>query len=184
MTARYGDPVMAAPEYVPTVPERLVRSYSSPPWRPESWFADRPAEVHGRQPLADGLGNPGPDPGYALLLASRFKGRLTLLEGEHEADALTGATAIAIKRAAIFGRAPILHDIRVGLTVWGFLDPSPPAPLVTLRREWFEEVHLTIHYPLLRRITDAVPISVLRRPHDAIAKRYEVNWRSCLDLGE
>lgn len=174
---------MAAPEHVPLEPLQLVRTYGSPPWRPDPWFADRPAEIRGRQPVGERLGVPGPDAGYALLLASRFSGRLTLLDGEHEADALAGATAVATKRSGLFGRAPIVHDLTVGLTVWGFLDTSPPAPLVTIRRDLFEEVHLTtVHYPRLRAIADAVPESVLVRPHDAIAQRYEVNWRSCLDL--
>ena len=50
---------MAAPEYVPTEPQQTVRSYSSPPWRPESWYADRPGELDGRQPSGDLLGSPG-----------------------------------------------------------------------------------------------------------------------------
>lgn len=173
---------MSAPQYVPTEPDQLVRSYSSPPWRPDPWFADRPGELTGRQPFGEQLGVPGPDQGYALLLAARYKGRLSLTEGEDEADAIAGAVAVATKRAALFGRAPILHDVTVGLAVWGFLDPSPPAPLVALRREWFEEVSHPHHYPSLRRIADAVPEDVLRRPHDAIVQRHQVNWRSCLDV--
>ena len=125
---------MSAPEHVPTEPDQLVRSYSSPPWRPDPWFPDRPGELSGRQPFGDALGVPGPDQGYALKLASRYRGRLSLVEGEDEDDAIAGAVAVATKRAALFGRAPILHDVTVGLAVWGFLDPSPPAPLVELRR--------------------------------------------------
>jgi hypothetical protein len=174
---------MAAPEFVPTRPQQTVRSYSSPPWRPDPWFADRPGEVRGRQPEGDQLGVPGPDQGYALLLAGRYSGRVALSEGEHEADALAGATAIGTKRSAIFGRSPVLHDITVGLTVWGFLDPAPPEALLVVRREWFEEVHLPMHYTNLRRIADAVPEAVLRRPHDAVAAAYRSDWRSCLDLG-
>ena len=174
---------MAAPEYVPTQPHQTVRSYSSPPWRPEPWFAERPGELEAlHQPEGDQLGAPGPDQGYALLLASRFKGKLSLQEGESEADALAGAVAIATKRSASFGRAPILHDLRVGLTVWGFLDPTASPELVSLRREWFEEVHLSVHYNELRRIADAVPEELLRLPHTTIEQRYRSDWRSCLDL--
>lgn len=175
---------MAAPEFVPTDPQQLVRSYSSPPWRPDPWFADRPAELDGRQPYGDRLGVPGPDQGYALTLAKRFEGRLHLREHENEADALAGASSIGMKRSGLFGRAPIIHDLTVGLTIWGFLDPAAPAELVEIRREWFEEIHLSVHYPERRRIADAAPASVLQRPHDAIARMYAADWRSCLDLGD
>jgi hypothetical protein len=173
---------MAAPEFVPTDPQQQVRSYASPPWRPTSWFADRPGELDGRQPVGEQLGVPGPDQGYALSLAARFEGRLFLSEGEHEADALTGATAVATKRAALFGRAPIIHDITVGLTVWGFLNPAPPEQLVAARRQLFEEVHLSMHYTQLRQIADAVPESALQRPHQMVTRLHLTDWRECLDL--
>lgn len=174
---------MAAPEHVPIEPAQRVRSYTSPPWRPDSWFAERPGELQGRQPFGRQLGVPGPDQGYALTLATRYSGRLSLTEGEYEGDALAGATAVAMKRAALFGRAPIIHDVTVGLTVWGFLDPTPAPPLVVIRKEYFDEVHLPMHYPQLRRIADAVPVRVLRQSHELVAKRHRTNWRSCLDLG-
>lgn len=173
---------MAAPEFVPTAPDQLVRSYSSPPPREGSWMADRPAELHGPQPRGEQLGDPGPDQGYALTLADRFAGRLSLSAGEHEADALAGAAAVAMKRSSLFGRAPVVHDLTVGLTVWGFLSAEAPAELVELRTEWFDEVHLGIHYRQLRRIVDAVPANVLRLPHGAIAERHAQDWRSCLEL--
>ena len=173
---------MAAPEFVPVDPTRRVRSYSSPPRREGSWLADRPGELDGSQPLSDQLGVPGPDQGYALTLVARFAGRLTLRDGEHEADALAGGAAIAMKRSGLFGRAPVIHDVTAGLTVWGFLDPDPPTALVALRREWFDEVHLSIHYSERRRIVDAVPAAVLRLPHTAIAERHQLDWRACLDL--
>lgn len=173
---------MAAPEYVPTAPDQHVRSYSSPPPREGSWLADRPGELQGPQPVGDQFGSPGPDQGYALTLATRFSGRLHLHDGEHEADALAGAGAVAMKRSALFGRAPVIHDLTVGLTVWGFLDDQAPAELVELRREWFEEVHLSIHYVELRRIADAVPDGVLRLPHAALIERHRRDWRACLDL--
>jgi hypothetical protein len=173
---------MAAPEFVPTQPTRRVRSYSSPPRRAGSWIADRPGELGGRQPAGEQLGTPGPDQGYALTLAERFAGRLSLTEGEHQADALAGAATIAMKRSALFGRAPVIHDLTAALTIWGFLDPSAPAELVELRREWFEEVHLAMHYTARQRIADAAPDEVLRLPHQKIADRHRVDWRACLDL--
>ena len=174
---------MAAPEFVPTPARHVARSYSSPPWRAGGWTAERPGELRGGQPLGEQLGNPGPDQGYALTLTERFRGKLALTDGEHEADALTGAAAIAMKRAALFGRAPVIHDVRVGLTVWGFLDVGAPAELVETRKQWFSEIHHTAHhYPELRRVVDAVPEHVLRQPHGTIAAQQSADWRSVLDL--
>ena len=173
---------MAAPEFVPTPAHQDVRSYESPPWSGRSWIADRPGEVEGRQPSGDQLGTPGPDQGYALTLAERFRGRLALADGEHESDALAGAAAIAMKRSGLFGRAPVIHDVRVGLTIWGFLDPGADPALVELRREWFEEVHLPMHYSELQRIVDAAPEQVLRDGHESIFDRYHARWSNCLDV--
>ncbi len=173
---------MAAPEFVPISPDQLVRSYSSPPHRAGSWMADRPGELSGRQPVGEQLGTPGPDQGYALTLAARFSGRLALARGEHEADALAGAGAVAMKRSAVFGRAPVIHDMTVALTIWGFLDPTAAPELVQVRAEWFEEVHLAMHYTARQRIADAAPEQVLRLSHRAIAERYRADWRACLDL--
>jgi hypothetical protein len=144
-------------------------------------MADRPGELRGPQPLGEQLGAPGPDQGYAIRLAKRFSDRLVLTDGEHAADALAGGAAVAMKRSSLFGRAPVVHDVTAALTVWGFLSEAP-AELVRIRREWFEEVHLPVHYVELRRIVDAVPASVLRLPHDEIARRHALDWRSCLEL--
>ncbi|MFM7509543.1 MAG: hypothetical protein ACKO5A_08345 [Actinomycetota bacterium] len=173
---------MSAPRYVPTSPTLPVRSYTSPPRRPSSWLADRPGELPGLQPEGERLGTPGPDQGYALRLARRFEGALTLLDGEHEEDALAGATAIATKRSGLLGRAPIIHDVRVGLVIWGFLDDEVSADLAAIRPSWFDEVHLPHNYSDLRRIADAAPEDVLVVPHDEIHQRHRADWRTCLDL--
>jgi hypothetical protein len=173
---------MAAPEFVPTHPLAGVRSYSSPPQRSGSWIPDRPGEIHGRQPVGEQLGVPGPDQGYALTLAASFRGKLELVAGEHEADALAGASAIAMKRSGVFGRSPVVHDLRVGLSLWGFLDATCPADLLALRQAWFDEVHLAIHYRALRRIADAVSAELLGQPHAIILAQSQADWRSCLDL--
>lgn len=117
-----------------------------------------------------------------LRLASSFRGTLTLRPGESESDAVSGAMAVALKRSGLAGRAPVMHDLRVAFGVWGFLDADPADELVELRRERFEEVHHPHHYEERRRVADAVPASVLRRPHDEILRMHESDWRSCLDL--
>jgi len=173
---------MGAPEFVPTSRADTTRSYSSPPRRAGSWNANRPGDLVGRQPEGDRLGTPGPDQGYALTLAARFEGRVKLAEGEHEADALAGAAAIAMKRSGLFGRAPVIFDVEAALAVWGFLDPRPDPALVEVRREWFEEIAHDHHYMERRRVVDAVPAELLRQSHDDIEVAYAEGWRDCLDL--
>jgi len=174
---------MAAPEYVPSKPTEDPRSYKSPPRRPEPWLADRPGEVGAAgQPRSEQLGNQGPDQGYALLLARRFEDQLHLAEGEHAEDAVAGCVAVAMKRASLFGRAPVSHDLTVGFTLWGFLDEDPDPELVELRRGLFAEARLPHHYGLQRAIADAVPDAVLRRPHATLIEAHASDWRSLLDL--
>lgn len=160
---------MAAPDYVPKPAGEQVRVYESPPRRPEAWHADRPADLHQGQPAGAGFGNPGPDQGYALKLARRFEGKLVLTPGEDEADAIVGCVEVANKRASLFGRAPVIHDLTVAFTIWGFLAEADPD-LVGRRRELFAAAAVPHHYPERRRIADAVPVDVLRLPVPELTK--------------
>jgi hypothetical protein len=152
---------MAAPEYVPQPKDEQPRVYESPPWRPEPWYQDRPAEVDGPQPHGPRLGYPGPDQGYALKLARRFEGKLVLTPGEHEADAIAGCVEIANKRAALFGRAPVIHDLTIAFTLWGFLAEADPE-LVRLRKKYFQAIAQPAHYSERRRVVDVVPVAALK----------------------
>lgn len=167
---------MAAPPYVPKRAVRPLRTYSSPPRRPGSWRAERPGDLPARQPTGPLLGRPGPDQGYLLTLAERYRGRLHLHPGEHEDDALAGAVAVGLKRAAIFGRAPVIHDLAVGLTVWGFLDPAADKALVDLRHGLFSGCSHVHHDAQLRTIAEAVPDEVLAQPHETIFEQYRDGW--------
>ena len=173
---------MAAPEHVPTNPLEEVRAYESPPRRADSWRADRPADFADdhRQPVGDLLGSPGPDQGYALRLARLLEPELHLTEHEHAKDALAGIVAIGLKRASVLGRAPVIHDLRIAATIFGFLDPSPDRELVSLRHRLFEEVSHFHHYMELRRLVDMVPASVLRLTPAQVTDRYRAGWREQL----
>jgi hypothetical protein len=156
---------MAAPKFSPVDPLERARSYESPDHVPDGWVADRPGDLPGRQPQGTRLGYQGPDQGYALALAKRLKPELRLQPGEDADDALAGCTAIALRRASLFGRAPVIHDLRLALTIWGFLDPNPPADLVDRRRAAFEGVADTArHYDALRALVDSVPEATLLQP--------------------
>jgi hypothetical protein len=172
---------MAAPEHVPVDRNQPVRGYRSPPRRADSWRPDRPGEViESGQPRGDQLGNQGPDQGFALSLARRFQGKLTLTAGEHEKDALAGAVGVALKRASIYGRAPMVHDLTVALTIWGFLGDAP-RELVDLRKPLFEEVSHPHHYGDLRRIVDSVPEAALRQTPAQVTEAHRADWRTLLD---
>ncbi len=174
---------MAAPEYVPHDQMARVRAYRSNPRRPEPWMATRPGEIEGEQPRGDRFGAPGPDLGFALKIAHTVSDRLHLTEGEDVHDVIGGCVAIAMRRASLFGRAPVVHDLTVAFTVWGYLDTDPPADLVALRRRWFEGVgHAAHHYVELRDVVDSVPESTLRQTPDQVVTAHRADWRSLLDL--
>ncbi len=177
---------MAAPEHVPTKPNVAVRAYSSPPRRPESWSVDRPADFagSGRQPSGTRLGNQGPDQGYALKLARILESDLVLADGEHARDALAGIVAIGLKRASLLGRAPVIHDLRIGATLFGFLDSTAEPALVRLRKKLFEEVGHFHHYAELRHIADIVDPDVLRQTPDQVTARYDVSWTDQLAIDD
>ena len=174
---------MAAPEFVPVPPLAEVRAYESPPRRPDEWLADRPGDhdAHG-QPRGDGFGVPGPDQGYAIKIANEVLVPQLQLGKVHRDDAVAGCLGVALKRASLFGRAPVVHDWRVAFTLWGFLDPAPPSDLVTLRDEWFAEVASPHHYREGRHIVDAVPESTLRQAPAQVETAYRADWRSLLTL--
>lgn len=152
---------MAAPEYVSKPSGDRDRVYESPNVDPETWLADRPAELVGRQPAGPRFGNQGPDQGFALKLAGQFRGRLVLTPGEHEDDAIVGCVEVANKRASIFGRAPMIHDLTLAFTLFGFLSEVDPD-LVALRKPYFAAVHLPAHYTERRQVSAIVPESTLR----------------------
>lgn len=168
---------MAAPEHVPVDTAQPVRSYESPPRQPDQWHAVRPGDLPAGQPRGPRLGSPGPDQGYVLTLAGRFAGSLTLTEGEHERDALAGAALVALKRASLFGRAPVIHDLTIALTIWGFLGEAPPD-LVAFRKPLFEEVAHPHHYPEQRRLADLVPDDVLRQEPQQVTETHRRDWRA------
>jgi hypothetical protein len=173
---------MAAPEFVPLRPVRGEKAYESPPRRPESWCPDRPGELvqTGRQPSGEGaFGFQGPDQGYALLLANSFRGKLGLAEGESEDDAIAGCTAIGLRRASTFGRAPVMHDLRLALELFGFLDETPDPDLVAFRRPLFDQISSPHYYFALRELVSSIPEETIRMSPNEVRARAS-QWRSLL----
>ena len=173
---------MAAPEYVPRSPGHSPKVYESPPWQHEPWLGHGTADLVAGQPRGPGFGNPGPDQGHALILGERFREKLALRPGEDADDALAGAVGIALRRASLFGRAPVIHDVSVALTVWGFLDGQAPDDLVALRRGLFEGTSDVRHHDQLQHVVDRVPEATLRRTPDDVRSAYSSDWRALLAL--
>jgi hypothetical protein len=175
---------MAAPEFVPRpAVNDLNAPYESPPWSFDPWLADRPADLPAGQPRAAGYGNQGPDQGYVLKLARQFEGKLVLADREHEVDALAGCRLVALHRASIFGRAPVIHDLTIALTAWGYLSEAPDD-LVQIRRPLFEEVSNPHHYAEQRRVVALVPEETLRMTPDQATAAHAADWASLLDLSQ
>jgi hypothetical protein len=169
---------MAAPEYVPVSLNELPRLKEPIP-APGHWKADRPGDLHGAaQPHGNKFGSPGPDQGYALTLAHRFEDRLTPAEGEQKEDVVAGCVGVATKRSSLFGRAPVIYDLELAFTLWGFLDTAP-RELVDFRKSLFEGARH--HYWDQRQISDLVPESTLRMTAAQVRDRLP-QWRELLTI--
>jgi hypothetical protein len=141
---------------------------------PRPWTPHRPGEFSPTSPTRQiGLASAGPDQGYATLLAGRFVNQIVLGDDEHLDDALAAGIAIAMRRAALFGRAPVAKDVEVGLASLGFL-AAPDADLIAFRNSWVSGV---AHDSWRRRaLADLVSESVLRlSPEQAMSS---APWRS------
>jgi hypothetical protein len=159
---------VSQPDYVSVTPRLTVRvgEFLS---RADHWVPDRPGEVRNKpQRLGPQLGNPGPDQGYALKLAHGLTGSLVLAPHEHAEDAIAGCVEVAMRRAALYGRAPVIHDVKLAFTLFGFLGGGPPE-LQTWRRPRFA---VAAHsYPVRRAIVDCVPDATLKLSVDEVASR-------------
>ncbi len=165
---------MTQPNFVPIVETDQVR----PSYRlrtPLDWRSVRVADLKGpEETRGPEFGVPGPDQGYALLLAhSQFEDRLELTVGITAEDALVGGAAVASRRAALFGRAPVAKDIELGLVLFGFLGDAPDD-LVAWRAPLFQAA--AHHYQQQRAIAGAVSEDALRLTPADVRGRLS-SWR-------
>jgi len=166
---------VAAPEHVPVrLADKARAGTPIPPAK--AWKATRPGDLSGRQPGGPQLGRQGPDQGYALVLARRFADRLELAPGEHAEDAVAGCMVVGMARASLFGRAPVIHDLDLAFTLWGYLGGAPPE-LVAHRAPLFAGA--SHHYWDQRRIVDKVPESTLRMTPAQVRQKLS-EWRRLL----
>jgi hypothetical protein len=167
---------VAQPDFVPVSPRDRVRTAETLPI-PDRWTVSRPGELEGmRPPEGRSFGNTGPDQGYALKLAKRFVDRLELAPGEHAEDAIAGCLGVALRRAARFGRAPVIYDLEFAFTLFGFLGGGPDD-LVDFRQPYFEAA--AHDYWDQRDIADLVAEDTIALSPAAVRSRLG-EWKSLL----
>jgi hypothetical protein len=135
--------------------------------------ADRPGDLSGGQPSGLRLGTPGPDQGYALRLVKRLRPRVHLGPLDHFEDVAAGLVAVGLKRAASYGRAPILADLEVAAASFGFFDDTAARSVVEPRSHAFAGVASPHHYEKLRELADSVATESLRCSPSEAAQRYD-----------
>jgi hypothetical protein len=156
-----GTDPFVAPELddLPRQQPNLAPGVHIPP--ASQWRADRPGDLRSGQPEGAFLGRPGPNIGYALVLTERVRDKLALAPHEHVDDVVSVVADLAMKRASMFGRAPVIRDVEVACTLFGYRGDATPQFV-----EWrAREVHGASHdYALRRALVDAVPDAILRMP--------------------
>jgi hypothetical protein len=146
-----------------------------PPPRP--WYPGRPGDLDGRRPPSGPrFGATGPDLGYGLKLARRLADRVELAAGEHRTDAVAGCFACGSRRAAHFGRAPVIHDMEWAYLLWGYLG-TPPDDLVQWRAPRFRGA--AENYWVQRQVVDAVRPETLSLTPAQVSERLG-SWKELL----
>lgn len=142
----------------PRQQQNLPPGLGYPPAR--SWRANRPGDLVASQPGGTLRGRPGPNVGYAFTLAERSRDRFKLAPHEDLHDAISVVAEIAMKRAAAFGRAPVIGDVEVAMALLGYDGSADEAFAAGRARAVHDAAH---DYPARRAIVDSVPDSLLAR---------------------
>jgi hypothetical protein len=166
---------MTQPDYVPLAGGDRVRPVDRLP-APRSWLTSRPAELDEKLPVGRNFGSAGPDLGYGLKLAKRFTDRLVIPEGEDVSDAIAGCFVCGTKRAAGFGRAPVIYDMEWAYLLWGYLGAAPEA-LVQWRAPLFKGA--AHHYWDQRQIVERVRPETFALTPAQVAERIG-SWQTLL----
>jgi hypothetical protein len=119
------------------------------------------------------LGSPGPNVGYALTLAARLRDRLALAPHESADDAVSVIAEVAMRRAAMFGRAPVKPDVDLAVALLGY--DGSASPEVAAARS--HAVHHAEHdYVTRRGVVDLVPGDLLLAP--VAEAQAAADWRA------
>jgi hypothetical protein len=161
------------PSFVPITDGQRLRPVMAQPTA--THVTGKAAEMRSPEvTTGDLFGSPGPDQGYALLLAHHMSDSLVLRDDEDAHDVEVGAALLAGRRASLYGRAPAIYDLQVALGIFGFLTGAP-ADLVEVRQVLFRSIGHS--YAAQRRLVDAVPERSLRMTPDQAASS-TAKWRA------
>ena len=153
------DPYVApVPEDAPRQVQNIAPGVTMPAAR--AWRLHRPGdEVAVGQPHGELFGDPGPNIGYALGLVHRVQDRFALAPHEHVDDATAVVGEVAMRRAASYGRAPVMTDVECAMLVFGYQGGCAPD-----FAEWRASMVLGAHHEYARRrvLVEAVPLDELR----------------------
>lgn len=167
---------MTQPDHVPMQATDRVRPAALLP-PPRRWYLERPGDPKElEQPSGPRFGSAGPDLGYGLKLARLMAPKLQLAEGDHLHDVIAGGFACGARRAASFGRAPVIYDMEWAYTLWGFLAAAPEA-LVEWRKPLFRGAGEA--YWQQRKIVDAVKVDALKLTPAQVRDKL-ANWKDLL----
>jgi hypothetical protein len=171
---------MSQPSFAPILVQDRVRP-AEHLHAPRPWLGQRPGDRRGRPRLPrHQRGVPGPDQGYALLLAERvLEGRLSLEPEEDHHDVLAALAELAGARAARFGRAPVAADLEWAAALLGYRGAAP-AELVAWRRRMVQGAGHEDRRR--RRLVDAVLPATLRLGAEEVQGRL-VDWPALLRPG-
>jgi hypothetical protein len=99
-----------------------------------------------------------------------------LADGESAEDAIVGCFAVGARRAAEFGRAPVIYDLEFAFTLWGFLGGAPEN-LRAFRTTLFQGA--AHDYEAQRAIVDQVREEALPLTPAEVGARLH-DWKSLL----
>ena len=126
------------------------------------WRSDRPGDLaDGVQPSGPLFGAPGPNNGYGTTLTHRAARGFALAAHEDRHDAEAVVAALAMRRAASYGRGPVIGDVEYAATLLGYLGGAPAA-FVAWRADAVEGAHHDAH--VVQRVCAVVGRDDLRGP--------------------
>ncbi|MCU1429109.1 MAG: hypothetical protein JWL83_3109 [Actinomycetia bacterium] len=158
------------PDDRPRQQQNLAPGVAYPPAR--GWHATRPGDNVSSQPSGPMRGAPGPNIGYAYTLTNRVKDRFRLAPHEYIGDAVAVVAEIAARRAALYGRAPVIRDVEFAANILGYDANGDFAPVRALLLQ--EAAH---DYTRRRAIVDSVPEDLLRAASNDVRERI-AQWRA------
>lgn len=141
---------------------------------PQAWIGNRPGDdLLQKKDNELLLGNPGPNIGYALKIVNNEFDTLYLVEHENEHDVVALLAEIAMRRASVFGRAPVKADVVLAAHILSY-DVEPTQG----EEKWRPQlIHNCSHDEHRRRqIVNSVPQMIIKgenHGHDAISGWWE-----------